>query len=243
MTVINESDKTIGQFVTENIDTSKIFKKYNIDFCCGGNRTLSEACMERKLNMDEVLSDIRESKFYKDTAPDYKSWSLPFLLMHIIEVHHIYVKNSLPTLMEYGSKLSSVHGQSHPELNEIFANLQELNEELLSHLDKEEQILFPFIEKMCRAEKEGSHIEVPSFGNAQNPINMMLAEHDHAGDILKNIARLSENFAPPEDACYTYRAFYHLLREFQDDLHLHIHLENNILFPKALLLEQTVDIH
>jgi regulator of cell morphogenesis and NO signaling len=173
-------------------------------------------------------------------AYDYNNWELDFLTDHILNVHHNYVEQNIPLILTYCEKVAKVHGKTHPEVIKIRDLFYQIAGELASHLKKEELILFPFIKKAVKAEKEGSSLQRPPFGTAENPVRMMEAEHESAGELFKEIARLSDGYTAPEGACNTFRAMYAKLDEFEQDLHLHVHLENNILFPKALELERKV---
>ncbi len=233
-------DRTVGEIVTDNIKAADVFKKHGIDFCCRGGVSIKEAC--DSLNIDHAIIEaelaILDTKV--DRALDYDSWKLDFLADHIVNVHHGYIEKSNPVLMQYSQRVNLVHGSKHPELAEIETLVKEVVQEMAAHMKKEELILFPFIKKLAIAERDGTEVPPVHFGTVENPINMMEAEHEHAGDIMRTIAKLSNNYTPPEGACNTYRAFYDKLDEFEQDLHLHVHLENNILFPKALKLEKNL---
>lgn len=231
-------DKTVAELVTKNIKTAHVFKKYGIDFCCGGGISIEKACENKEIDFSKLEEELLAADAPVAKNLNYDSWELDFLTDHIVNVHHSYVEESIPLLIQYTARVAKVHGEHHPEVVEIEKLFHQVAGELVTHLKKEEIILFPFIKKMVKAEKENICLETPGFGTAENPIKMMEAEHEDAGDILKEIARLSNNYIPPEGACNTYRAMYAKLDEFEQDLHLHIHLENNILFPKALKLEK-----
>lgn len=237
--MISIQNKSVAELVSENINTAHVFKKHGIDFCCGGGISLDEACKKNKIKLEDLLSDL-ESIDEVGRTYDYKEWNLSFLAQHIEQVHHRYVEESIPILIQYANKVANVHGASNPELIKIKELFNDVANELTPHLKKEELILFPFIYKMEKAFKNGEKIERPHFGTVENPIAMMEDEHEAAGDLFKEIAVLSNNYQVPEHACNTYKAMYHKLQEFENDLHLHIHLENNILFPKALEMEKKV---
>ena len=230
-------EKTIGEYVSENIKTAHIFKKYGIDFCCGGGISLEKACKKNGLDLialEQELSSVEETK---ERALNYNSWELGFLMDHIINVHHSYVKESIPMIMEYAEKVARVHGQNHPEVVEVNNIFRDVAEELYAHLKKEELILFPFVKELELASKENREPCIPPFGSVNNPIRMMEYEHENAGDAFKDIAKLTNDYTPPEGACNTFRALYAKLQEFEQDLHQHVHLENNILHRKAQRLE------
>lgn len=231
-------EKTVADVVTENIKAAHIFKKHGIDFCCGGGVSIKKAC--EKANIDPAIleAELLNLDVVQDRGMDYNSWKLDFLAAHIENIHHAYVEENSPMLLQYAQRVNHVHGHHYTELGEIENLVKQVVQELASHMKKEELILFPFIKKMVKAEREGSPVPAIHFGTVENPIKMMESEHEEAGEILRRIAELSNNYTPPQGACNTYRAFYAKLDEFEQDLHQHVHLENNILFPKALKLEK-----
>ncbi|MCG2431517.1 iron-sulfur cluster repair di-iron protein [Aequorivita xiaoshiensis] len=233
-------DKTVADVVTENIKAAHVFKKYGIDFCCGGGVSIKKACEKAEIDPVLVETEILNLENIKDRALDFNSWKLDFLTDHIINVHHGYVEENSPLLLQYSQRVNHVHGHHYTELAEIESLVKQVVQELAAHMKKEELILFPFIKKLVKAEREGTVVPPIHFGTVENPIKMMEAEHEEAGEILRKIAKLSNNFTPPQGACNTYKAFYSKLEEFEQDLHQHVHLENNILFPKALKLEKTL---
>jgi len=233
------SNMTIGEIVKENYQTAEIFKKYNIDFCCGGKATIDEVCSVNNISMDELTSALNkaESNSGSDTGKNFKDWEPDFLANYIINVHHKYVNENLPLLSEFTNKIANVHGERHPELLQIAELFKEISSELQQHMMKEENILFSYIISLYSAFKNKSQISPSPFGTVRNPIRMMEMEHENAGSLLKQIRELSGNYKLPEDACNTYTVTYKKLDEFENDLHQHIHLENNILFPRAIELE------
>lgn len=231
-------EKTVANVVTENIKAAHVFKKYGIDFCCGGGVSIKRACEKANVNLDELTDELLRLDNQADRASDYNSWKLDFLTDHIINVHHHYVEENSPLLLQYAKRVNHVHGGFYKELNEIEALVIEVVQEMASHQKKEELILFPYIKRLVKAAEENGALPESHFGSVDNPIKMMEEEHDEAGEIMRKIAALSNNFTPPQGACNTYKAFFAKLEEFEQDLHHHIHLENNILFPKATKLEQ-----
>lgn len=234
------SNKTVADYVTENIKTAHVFKKYGIDFCCGGGISVEKACAKNNVDQATLEKELAEVDVIKDVIEDYDKWELDFLMIYIENIHHTYVRESLPIISQYANKVAKVHGHHYIEVVEINQLFHEVANELLSHMQKEEQVLFPFIKQLVQAEKEGRKNTTPPFGTVKNPIQMMEHEHESAGNIFKEISRLSNNYTPPEGACNTFRALYAKLEEFEQDLHKHIHLENNILHPKAILLEKKI---
>ena len=227
----------VGELVSENIKTAHIFKKHGIDFCCGGGITVEEACKKNSVSLDTILDDLNKVDHDIDRQLDYKSWPLDFLIDHILNVHHKYVLESMPIIMEYADKVASVHGHHYTEVVEIRDHFQGLNDELMAHMQKEEIVLFPFVKSLLEMKENGQSIDKEFI---ESPINVMQMEHDRAGVVLKELRKLSKDYTTPEDACNTFQALYHKLQEFEADLHQHIHLENNILFPKAIRLEESL---
>lgn len=235
MEVVKE--KTVADYVTENIKTAHVFKKHGIDFCCGGGVTIEKACAKKNVNPSVLIEELSQVDVVKDLIEDYDKWSLDFLMIYIENVHHTYVRESLPLISQYVNKVVKVHGHHYQEVVRVNQLFHEVANELLAHLQKEEQILFPFIKQLVEASKEKNKSTSVPFGTVNNPIKMMEHEHENAGDAFKEIARLTNNYTPPKEACNTFRALYSKLEEFEQDLHKHIHLENNILHPKAIELE------
>jgi len=236
---LGEKSSTIGELVAADYRKAEVFRKFGLDFCCGGAKTLKDACSKRGVNVEEVEAALEQIENMPITSgQDFNSWSLDFLADYILATHHKYVVNSLPMLYELTRKVARVHGDRHPELLEIASHFNNVAEELSSHMQKEEHILFPYIKELYNAKVAGSKISPPPFGTIQNPINMMEAEHVAVGDEFETIKTLSNNYTLPVDACTSYRVLFSKLEEFEKDLHQHIHLENNILFPKAIELEK-----
>lgn len=233
-------DRTVADVVTENIKAAHIFKKHGIDFCCGGGVSITRACEKAKIDPAILIEELQNLNTTPDRSFDYNSWKLDFLADHIINVHHQYVEESSPLLLQYAKRVNHVHGSHYTELAEIEELVIRLVQAMAGHQRKEELILFPFIKKLVKAEIEGTEVPSTHFGSVENPIHMMEEEHEEAGDILKRISELTAGYTPPQGACNTYRAFFAKLDEFEQDLHQHIHLENNILFPKALKLEKAL---
>lgn len=230
--------KTVADLVTENIKTAHVFKKYGIDFCCGGGISLTKAAEKAGISYSDLERDLLNVDENTSRANNYKDWELDFLTDHIINVHHSYVEESIPMILQYAARVVKVHGHHYSELAEIQQLFSLVAVELGGHMKKEELVLFPFIKKMVNAKRTGENLPEPHFGTVDNPIRMMEAEHEEAGEILRKIAALTGNYTPPAEACNTFKAFYAKLEEFELDLHQHVHLENNILFPKALHLEK-----
>ena len=224
-------EKTIADIVTADIRTASIFKRHGIDFCCGGGKILSDVCKEKKIRVSKITNEIQKLNSIKKEK-NYNKMSVNALIKHIIETHHKYVKEKIPTIKDFAKKVSKVHGKNYPETNLIYHLFLKLSDELLDHMNKEEEILFPKIKILV--DKTYSKSVFFSYGTISNPIKMMEMEHESAKKVLKEIEELSNKYNSPPSACNTYKALYNSLKEFQDDLHIHIHLENNILFPKVM---------
>jgi regulator of cell morphogenesis and NO signaling len=233
-----KENQIIGELVAKDYRTASVFKKYSIDFCCQGNRTIQEACDKKNIDSKKVLEDLDTLVQTKSEATtDYQSWPLDLLADYMEKKHHRYVQDKTLEIQPYLDKICRVHGEHHPELFEIKNEFNASAGELAAHMKKEELILFPFIRKMVKVKQENSNVEAANFGTVKNPIQMMMDEHTVEGNRFRRIEELSNNYTPPQDACNTYRVSFALLKEFEQDLHLHIHLENNILFPKAVEIE------
>lgn len=233
-----KENQIIGELVARDYRTASVFKKYSIDFCCQGNRTIQEACEKKNIDTKKVLEDlvaIMEAK--SESTTDYQSWPLDLLADYIEKKHHRYVQEKTLEIQPYLDKICKVHGERHPELLKIKEEFNASAGELAAHMKKEELILFPFIRKMTKAKLENTKVDAAHFGTVKNPIQMMMNEHTVEGHRFMKIEELTNNYTPPQDACNTYRVSFALLKEFEQDLHLHIHLENNILFPKAVEIE------
>ncbi|TZF84801.1 iron-sulfur cluster repair di-iron protein [Pedobacter sp. BS3] len=233
--ITGKGDETLGEIAAKDLRKAEIFKKYGLDFCCGGKKTIKEACAEKGLDVTEVENALQEADKAQATVLrplPYNDWGLDFLADYIVNMHHSYVKKYLPEIQGYATKVASVHGSQHEELFEIKQLVDVLSEELADHLLKEETIVFPFIKKLVNADS------VHGAPTLRSITEKTESEHINVGHILSEIRRLSNNFAVPADGCASYNQLYKLLEEFEADLLTHIHLENNILFKKALILEK-----
>lgn len=238
--ISGEKDETLGEIATKDLRKAQIFKKYGLDFCCGGKKTVKEACAEKGLDVAKVEQELQQAdKLESANRPlPYDEWSLDFLADYIVNTHHSYIKKNLPDIRAYAEKVMRVHGKEHPELNRIHELVEATANEILSHMVKEENVLFPFIRALVNKQNTNQGMQPVGFGSVKNPINMMEHEHVIVGEYLQEARNLANNYQLPAGACASYGMLYRLLDEFEDDLHLHIHLENNILFKKAIQLEQ-----
>lgn len=225
--------------VAQDYRKAEVFRKFGIDFCCGGKKSLNKACEEKGISRSEVEDELYRLSIIQEVKDvDYNAWALDKLTDYIVDVHHTYINKSFPILFEYTQKVAKVHGDAAPEVREIASLFMEVMNELNHHMMKEENVLFPYIRQLAITKQTGETLSTSPFGNIQNPVRVMEHEHDMAGNIFKKIQSLSNNYTPPEWACNSYKYAYAKLEEFEKDLHQHIHLENNILFPKAIKLEE-----
>lgn len=227
-------EPTIGEIVALDFRKAEVFKKFGIDFCCGGKATLSETCAKK--GIDRILLEIelkRATVNPSDPSQEFNNWEPAFLCDYIQNTHHKYVLKTLPELLFYTDKIAAVHGLNHPELIEVANLFEMINAELRPHLQKEEEVLFPAIRDAFSANPSGKK------GIITSEIQRMSTEHELAGEAMDKINTITRNYAVPADGCSTYHVTFKMLEQFEDDLHRHIHLENNILYPKALKQESS----
>ena len=229
---------TVGQLVAERPGRSRIFETLKIDYCCGGKKPLAEVCLKRGLDIQAVLEILRQADAQADQINaddvDPDTLSLTDLADHIEQKHHAYLREEFPRLDTMTEKVFRVHGKNEPRLAVVRQAYCDLRDELTSHMKKEEKILFPMIRQLEQTDGPISF----HCGSIANPIQQMEVEHEHAGNALATIRTATDDFQPPEWACNTYRAMLDGLAQLERDIHLHVHKENNILFPKAIDLEQ-----
>ena len=235
--MIDHMTKSLAQIVNDNHKAASVFEKYNLDFCCKGKRSLEEACREKSLPVEKLLSELEAVENNCEVPADFANMTLTKLADYIVSKHHAYVKAEMPQIFAYLERVAMKHGDRHPEMRKVFEIFSAIKNELDEHLDKEELILFPRIEA---AEEEASEKRTANMDvfYVQHPIQIMEAEHENAGQLMAEIRQLTDNYTPPKDACTTYRLSFAALQAFESDLHQHVHLENNILFPKAIKLFQ-----
>lgn len=222
-------DRTVGELVAEDYARAAVFTELGIDFCCGGGRSTARACASAGVEPARLVDALTavDARGADAPAADPRSWPLRRLVTHIEEEHHTYVRRTLPVLDAWTDKIARVHGGRHPELVEVRGLFQELAGEMTRHLDDEEQVLFPQVTALEAASPGGGPV-------ADTVVKALEDDHEHAGATMRRIRDLTGGFRPPADACTTYRATFALLEEFEQDLHRHVHLENNVLFPRAL---------
>jgi regulator of cell morphogenesis and NO signaling len=239
-----DATKTVREFAAEFPNATRIFEKLGIDYCCGGHKPLREACVQARIPLESVLHSLEDGAApavqTSAEAKNFQSATLSELIAHICIVHHAYVKQEIPRLQQLLSKVVAVHCANHPELAAVQRTFGELSSELLSHMMKEEMVLFPYIEKLEESVTHQRRAPQAPFGPISNPVHMMELEHESAGNALREIRMLTGVYTPPESACFSYKTLYSALKDFEADLHQHIHLENNILFPRAVELENYV---
>jgi regulator of cell morphogenesis and NO signaling len=224
------TSKTLAQIVSENHEAATVFEKHGLDFCCKGKRSLQTACEEKNLSVQVIAGELETVLTSVDPTSDYKQFGLSQLVDHIVHTHHAYVKQQMPQIFAWLQKVASKHGTRHPELFEVFESFDALQQEMIMHMRKEELVLFPYIGQLEQGKVDSGMMDIHS------PIAMMEHEHAEAGEVLGKIRRLTNDYNPPADACTTYKVSFASLQAFELDLHQHIHLENNILFPKSIEL-------
>lgn len=228
----------VGDIAAANPGAKKVLEEAGVDYCCGGAKSLNEACMHAGISAEEILRRLQENR--QQVGPQEANWArapLTDLTKHIVEKHHKYVRGVVPRVTALLAKVKTRHGESHPELAAIEKEFLRLGEEMYAHMQKEEQILFPYIEKLERASEGREQLEPPFFQTVRHPVHVMMNEHDSAGQALNGMRRLSTGYQTPAEACESYREAYRSLEEFEADMRAHVHLENNILFPRAVELE------
>jgi len=229
---------TVRDVANELPQSTRLFEKLKIDYCCGGNQTLAEGCTSAGVDVYAVIQMLAEATQQKsEDAVDFTSASLPQLITHIVDTHHVFTKSEMDRLQLLADKVLAAHGGNHPELVHLDELLTRLCADLKPHMFKEEHVLFPYIFALAKAADQQGAVPFAPFGTVNNPIRMMMREHDTAGEILRELRKLTFDYKVPADACISYQTLYQALENFEKDLHQHIHLENNILFPKALDVE------
>ncbi len=231
--------KTVREFAVEIPQATRLFETLGIDYCCGGGKSLREACDSANIPVDEVvrklLANVKESADH--SSSDWTNTRLGDLVDYIVRKHHGYIREESPRLDQLLNKVASKHGEKHPELLRVQSVFRTVSAELSSHMMKEEQILFPYVKELEISRENGTRLRPPMFGSIGNPIHMMEIEHDSAGEAMRELRKLTNNYTAPEDGCFSYKTLFHALSEFETDLHEHVHLENNILFPRAIQME------
>jgi regulator of cell morphogenesis and NO signaling len=235
------SETTVKDIALANPAARQVLEEARVDYCCGGGKSLQEACVHAGVSSEEILKRLREnSRQVSATDVNWTSAPLSTLTAYITNNHHAYVRQAIPRVTVLLEKVLTKHGEKHSELAEMEIAFREVGKEMIMHMQKEEQILFPYIERLDRAANRKDPLEPPFFQTVKNPIHAMMMEHDSAGELVRRIRQASADYQPPPDACTSYRALLQELHQFECDLHQHVHLENNILFPRAVELEAQV---
>jgi len=231
--------KTVRDLVVEVPGATRVFEKAGIDYCCGGQRSLADACASAGVTVEEMMNSLELVKSSQAAAEEsnFLSATLAELIDHIVAKHHVFTKTELQRLRALVDKVHSVHGENHPELTQLRSLFQNLSSELEPHMLKEEMVLFPYIVRLENATQNQQSVNTPPFVTVANPVRMMMLEHEAAGYLLEKIRNLTNDYTVPPDACISYKTLYEALDELEKDLHQHIHLENNILFPRAVEME------
>jgi regulator of cell morphogenesis and NO signaling len=233
--------RTVRELALEIPEATRIFEKAGIDYCCGGGKSLEQACAAANLSVDDVLDSLELAEQEARAKQKDRNWQtepLADLVAHINGTHHKYTREEIARLGPLFDKVVSVHGKNHPELQHVRVAFRGLAQELTMHMMKEEAVLFPYIVRMEESVIQREPVLPPPFGSVQNPVAMMMHEHDSAGEALRSMRQASAGYTPPGDACISYQTLYKALEDFEKDLHQHIHLENNVLFPRAIEMEQ-----
>lgn len=228
----NIAQQTLANIVTSNHNSVPVLEKYNLDFCCKGKRTLSDACNENGTALETIVAELETCGVRASTTMPFSNMTPEQLISYILIHHHFYVKQSMPTIAGHLEKVATKHGERFPYMVEVFLLFREIQEEMTMHMHKEEVILFPRIKEIAALQQAHQHRNLTP-GYISAPIQVMEHEHDHAGEIMYKIRKLTNNYAPPAGACTTFQVSLAELKEFEEDLHKHVHLENNILFPLA----------
>jgi len=235
------SQTTVREVALQLPQSTRVFETLKIDYCCGGNQPLAQACASAGIDIDNVMEMLAEVTQSTSQVLDFQNLPLTELITHILDTHHVFTKLEMDRLQLLADKVLAAHGGNHPELVHLEELLTRLCADLKPHMFKEEQVLFPYILAMTEAAAQKRAVPFAPFGTVNNPVRMMMREHDTAGEILRELRDLTSDYKVPADACISYQTLYQALENFEKDLHQHIHLENNILFPKALELENALN--
>ena len=236
-----ETNKTVRELALEIPAATRVFEKMGIDYCCGGKRSLAYACAVAGVKVEDVQRELNVASPAPVNEPNFQTATMDALINHIVGKHHSFTRLEIARLNALLEKVCVVHGENHPELLQINVLFRELGADLETHMAKEERVLFPYVARIEAAAQQLVRLSRPPFGTVANPVRMMMLEHDRAGELLKEIRLLSSDFIPPADGCISYQTLYAALAGLEQDLHQHIHLENNILFPRAVEMESVAE--
>ncbi len=231
------SGKTIGEIVVDDYRTSKIFEQYGIDFCCGGQVLLAEACKEKGIDPETIIGELDALKSkHIEQDQNYGSWELPFLIDYIVNVHHGYLNENTEQIKAHTQKIAAVHGERHSELLEISSLFNKIANDMAAHLKEEEDVFFPALKRVVLNKKTNSALSTKDVQLISQSLKNLGQDHDEIGEAVHKINHLTNGYILPGDACNTFILTYRELKEFENDLHKHVHLENNILFSKTVKL-------
>jgi regulator of cell morphogenesis and NO signaling len=237
-TITQYADRTVGELAADLPQSIRIFEAWKIDYCCGGRTPLPEACSAAGKSVEEFLAALqRTAAVPNEAGRNWNAESLSSMAQNIVSIYHVYTREELETLAPIADKVLSVHGDRRPELAEVVALLRDLTADMLPHMLKEEQVLFPYVDQLEESDEEGNVAPTPFFGTVKHPVRMMMLEHDRVGEILGKLRAITKDYDPPESACFSYRELYRRLAELELRTHEHIHVENNVYFPRAVALE------
>lgn len=241
--IVNEGEETIGQIVAQDYRKAQVFKKYQFNYAIDGRKTLKDACYEKELDEKMVEQELRDiDRGNLERGVPFNEWQPHFLMDYIINTHHTYINKNLPELKAITAKVQGVHAGDHPELNKVNQLINYISSELLAHLQKEERIVFPYFKNIAEAYENRKPLAENPFGTANVPINLMEMEHESVFANLAEIRNLTNNYKLPEDACDSYNILFKMIQEFENDLLLHVHLENNILFPMMIEKDKAINV-
>lgn len=235
------SAETLGEIVAKDMRKTEVFKKHDLDFCCHGDMTLTQACAAKGIDVTRVEQELREvEKDQSTSALPYHEWGIDFLADFIVNTHHAFLRKNLPDIKMYAAKVAQVHGGHHPELHRVNELVQAVSSELLEHAGDEEKTLFPYIKQLVAAKNAGQPLPTSAFGGFRNKVDKLVKEHTTVGGMIDELHAITQGYAIPEDACASYTLLYRKLQELDDDTHIHISLENHLLFRKAAELESAL---
>lgn len=231
-------DRTVGQLAAEMPVSIRIFEAWKIDYCCGGQTSLADACKRSGRSVEQFIDAVEAAAVVPDeTSHDWSADSLRAVSSRVVETYHRYTREELQTIAPLADKVLSVHGERRPELAEVVTLVRELTGDMLPHMLKEEQVLFPYVAQLELAAQNGTAAPTPFFGTVRNPVRMMMLEHDRVGELIERLRSVTGSYTAPSSACFSYRELYRRLAELELRTHEHIHVENNIYFPRAIALE------
>jgi len=234
MTMTEFSERTVGELAAELPATIRVFETFRIDYCCGGRTPLPEACASVGKSVEEFVAELTRTAATPNPGRNWNNDTLTEMAENICAMYHAYTRDELATLNPIAEKVFGVHGDRRPELSEVLALVRDLTTDMIPHMLKEEQVLFPYVTQL---ENEDAP-PTPFFGTVKNPVRMMMLEHDRVGELLARLRTITDAYTPPESACFSYRELYRRLAEFEARTHEHVHIENNIYFPRAIALEE-----